>query len=101
MLRKGGWRKGAKLVGPPKEKLKQRALVIDGQALSLAIDPSCSHYLAELAMECTAVVCCRVSPDQKRAVGLGTWRAGCICMMDVDRSDEALAIGRWAVDGGR
>ncbi|CAN0299809.1 unnamed protein product, partial [Ectocarpus sp. 4 AP-2014] len=44
------------------------ALIIDGQALALATDPSCSKYLAELAMECSAVVCCRMSSDQKRAV---------------------------------
>ncbi|CAN0459298.1 unnamed protein product, partial [Hapterophycus canaliculatus] len=67
-LRKGRWRKGAHEVGPPKENQKPRALVIDGQALSLALDPICSRHFAELAMECTAVVCCRVSPDQKRAV---------------------------------
>lgn len=47
---------------------RPRALVIDGQALSLATDPCCRAYFAELAMECSAVVCCRVSPDQKRAV---------------------------------
>ncbi|CAM9921143.1 unnamed protein product, partial [Ectocarpus fasciculatus] len=54
--------------GVPRKEGRQRALIIDGQALTLAMDPACSKYFAELAMECAAVVCCRVSPDQKRAV---------------------------------
>lgn len=50
---------------PPR---RARALIIDGQALVLALAPSCRQALAALAMECAAVVCCRVSPDQKREV---------------------------------
>lgn len=50
--------------GPP----KPRALIIDGQALNIALAEPCRRPLAAFAMECAAVVCCRVSPDQKREV---------------------------------
>ncbi|CAM9420829.1 unnamed protein product, partial [Ectocarpus sp. 6 AP-2014] len=65
---KGGGGTGEDGGGVPRKGGRQRALIIDGQALSLAMDPACSKYFAELAMECEAVVCCRVSPDQKRTV---------------------------------
>ncbi|CAM9616533.1 unnamed protein product [Discosporangium mesarthrocarpum] len=47
---------------PPRE----RSLVIDGQSLILATHPGCRKELATFAMECSSVLCCRVSPDQKR-----------------------------------
>lgn len=53
---------------PRRHGARPRALIIDGHALTLAVEPTCRKFLAELAMECTAVVCCRVSPDQKREV---------------------------------
>ncbi|KAF8929007.1 hypothetical protein BGZ52_002656, partial [Haplosporangium bisporale] len=45
------------------------ALVIDGLALKFALeDPMCKDLLLELACQCTAVICCRVSPLQKAMV---------------------------------
>ncbi|GJJ73727.1 phospholipid-translocating ATPase [Entomortierella parvispora] len=60
--------------GGGRKKLIQRqsrntALVIDGLALKFALeDPACKELLVELACECSAVVCCRVSPLQKAMV---------------------------------
>ncbi|KAG0057743.1 hypothetical protein BGZ83_003641 [Gryganskiella cystojenkinii] len=48
---------------------RNTALVIDGLALKFALeDPVCKELLLELACECTAVVCCRVSLLQKAMV---------------------------------
>ncbi|OQR97796.1 phospholipid-transporting ATPase [Achlya hypogyna] len=41
------------------------ALVIDGEALELALKPSMKADLIGLAQFCVAVLCCRVSPAQK------------------------------------
>ena len=46
--------------------VKPRALVIDGPALMIAMDPSVKLYLLRFTQCCKAVVGCRVSPDQKR-----------------------------------
>ncbi|CAM9428880.1 unnamed protein product, partial [Choristocarpus tenellus] len=69
---------------------RDRALVIDGQSLILATHPSCRAELATFAMECKAVVCCRVSPDQKREV---------VAMVRENNSNaRTLAIGDGAND---
>lgn len=58
---------------------RARALIIDGQALIFALAPSSREPLASLATKCAAVVCCRVSPDQKREVRVLEWRwLGCM-----------------------
>ncbi|KAH6801981.1 aminophospholipid ATPase 3 [Perilla frutescens var. frutescens] len=44
------------------------ALVIDGKCLMYALDPSLRVMLLNLSLNCTAVVCCRVSPLQKAQV---------------------------------
>uniref|UniRef100_A0A2N9EC35 Phospholipid-transporting ATPase n=1 Tax=Fagus sylvatica TaxID=28930 RepID=A0A2N9EC35_FAGSY len=44
------------------------ALVIDGKCLMYALDPSLRVMLLNLSMNCTSVVCCRVSPLQKAQV---------------------------------
>ncbi|KAG6708401.1 hypothetical protein I3842_06G079200 [Carya illinoinensis] len=41
------------------------ALVIDGKCLMYALDPSLRVMLLNLSLNCTSVVCCRVSPLQK------------------------------------
>lgn len=49
------------------------ALVIDGKVLMYALDPSLRVMLLNLSLNCSAVVCCRVSPLQKaqvRSLGL-------------------------------
>ncbi|CAN4116247.1 unnamed protein product [Withania somnifera] len=44
------------------------ALVIDGRVLMYALDPSLRVMLLNLSLNCSAVVCCRVSPLQKAQV---------------------------------
>ncbi|KAG6650944.1 hypothetical protein CIPAW_06G078200 [Carya illinoinensis] len=44
------------------------ALVIDGKCLMYALDPSLRVMLLNLSLNCTSVVCCRVSPLQKAQV---------------------------------
>ena len=48
---------------------RPRALIIDGPALITAMaDNSLRAALLEFSVRCKAVVACRVSPDQKRAL---------------------------------
>jgi hypothetical protein len=58
-------------------------LVIDGAALAVALQPQHEDDLLALCKECSAVICCRVSPMQKAqvrgfvfcaAVGCAAWR---------------------------
>ena len=77
-----------------KRSLKPRALIIDGAALIVAMDPqrddNLKQQLLELTLQCKAVVCCRVSPDQKRQM---------VNMVKVGRPDvRTLAIGDGAND---
>ncbi|XP_042005369.1 phospholipid-transporting ATPase 3-like [Salvia splendens] len=44
------------------------ALLIDGKCLMYALDPSLRGMLLNFSLNCTAVVCCRVSPLQKAQV---------------------------------
>lgn len=44
------------------------ALVIDGKCLMYALDPSLRVLLLNLSLNCSSVVCCRVSPLQKAQV---------------------------------
>jgi phospholipid-transporting ATPase len=43
-------------------------LVIDGKCLMYALDPTLRVMLLNLSLNCTSVVCCRVSPLQKAQV---------------------------------
>ncbi|KAK8477308.1 hypothetical protein V6N13_090353 [Hibiscus sabdariffa] len=44
------------------------ALIIDGKCLMYALDPSLRTMLLNLSLNCSSVVCCRVSPLQKAQV---------------------------------
>lgn len=44
------------------------SLLIDGKCLMYALDPSLRSMLLHLSLNCSAVVCCRVSPLQKAQV---------------------------------
>lgn len=46
------------------------SLLIDGKCLMYALDPSLRSMLLNLSLNCSAVVCCRVSPLQKAQVSL-------------------------------
>ncbi|KAF0682476.1 Aste57867_25428 [Aphanomyces stellatus] len=47
---------------------KDSVIVIDGDALSLALLPSMRHMFVQVALKCRACICCRVSPKQKAEV---------------------------------
>lgn len=49
------------------------ALIIDGKCLMYALDPSLRVMLLNLSLNCSAVVCCRVSPLQKAQVRSCRW----------------------------
>ena len=44
------------------------ALVIEGESLKYALEPSNKRIMLELGCRCKAVICCRVSPLQKARV---------------------------------
>lgn len=44
------------------------AVIIDGEALKLALNPVIQHKFLLLCKQCRSVMCCRVSPSQKAAV---------------------------------
>ncbi|KAI9276277.1 hypothetical protein BY458DRAFT_506188 [Sporodiniella umbellata] len=50
------------------EELEPLAFVIDGKALSFALEKDIEKILFDLAVLCKAVICCRVSPLQKALV---------------------------------
>jgi len=50
---------------PPGTKL---ALIIDGKCLMYALEPALRVNLLNLSLNCSSVVCCRVSPLQKAQV---------------------------------
>jgi phospholipid-translocating ATPase len=72
-----GLNKIASLIGPPVTKGGRRiespgmkvdatfAVVIDGESLRYALEPSLKGLFLSLGTQCSAVVCCRVSPSQK------------------------------------
>lgn len=45
------------------------AMVIDGKALQIALRSDMREQFLRLAVNCAAVICCRVSPKQKALVG--------------------------------
>lgn len=65
------------------------ALVINGQSLVYALAPSCEHDFLELACMCKAVICCRVTPGQKKAV---------VDLVKTHKKAITLAIGDGAND---
>lgn len=44
------------------------ALIVDGKALEIALGSDVKKYFFYLAVNCTSVICCRVSPKQKALV---------------------------------
>lgn len=65
------------------------ALVINGQSLVYALAPSCERDFLELACMCKAVICCRVTPGQKKAV---------VDLVKTHKKAITLAIGDGAND---
>lgn len=65
------------------------ALVINGQSLVYALSPKCELEFLELACLCKAVICCRVTPGQKKAV---------VDLVKLRKKAITLAIGDGAND---
>lgn len=65
------------------------ALVINGQSLVHALSPSCELEFLELACLCKAVICCRVTPGQKKAV---------VDLVKTHKKAITLAVGDGAND---
>jgi phospholipid-translocating ATPase len=65
------------------------AMVIDGDTLRHALDPSIKELFLTLGAQCETVVCCRVSPAQKAAT---------VKMVKEGRNALTLAIGDGAND---
>lgn len=65
------------------------ALVINGQSLVFALSPKCELEFLELACMCKAVICCRVTPGQKKAV---------VDLVKTRKKAITLAIGDGAND---
>jgi phospholipid-translocating ATPase len=68
----GGLNKIASMTGPPPASDPSQiphqggfAVVIDGDTLRYALDPSLKGLFLNLGTQCDTVVCCRVSPAQK------------------------------------
>mmetsp|Transcript_23845 Transcript_23845/g.54238 ORF Transcript_23845/g.54238 Transcript_23845/m.54238 type:complete len:1202 (+) Transcript_23845:25-3630(+) len=68
---------------------RELALIVDGFCLQSALKPDNIHAFMALALRCTAVICCRVSPEQKGAVVRG--------VRDIEKA-ITLAIGDGAND---
>ncbi|EEB06884.2 P-type ATPase [Schizosaccharomyces japonicus yFS275] len=69
--------------------IEPMALVIDGKSLEYAMEKNLEQHFYELACECKAVICCRVSPLQKALV---------VQLVKRNSSDILLAIGDGAND---
>lgn len=65
------------------------ALVISGQSLVYALNPNCEKHFLDLACMCKAVICCRVTPGQKKAV---------VDLVKTHKKAITLAIGDGAND---
>jgi phospholipid-translocating ATPase len=61
---------GSQMVKLEKDPDAAFALVIDGKALTYALQDDMKHMFLNLATECASVICCRVSPRQKALVTL-------------------------------
>jgi magnesium-transporting ATPase (P-type) len=65
------------------------ALVITGQSLVHALTPKCEKEFLELACICKAVICCRVTPGQKKSV---------VDLVKTHKKAITLAVGDGAND---
>lgn len=65
------------------------ALVITGQSLVFALNGNCEKQFLELGCLCKAVICCRVTPGQKKAV---------VDLVKTHKKAITLAIGDGAND---
>lgn len=111
-----GLNKIASVLGPPNVNKKQKmvptsnfAVVIDGDSLRFALQPSLKQLFLSLGTQCAAVICCRVSPSQK-ALTVRLVKEGCNAMTlsigdganDVAMIQEAnVGIGLYGLEGSQ
>lgn len=116
-----GLNKIASVVGPPPTTSGGRimtagmnpavkfAVVIDGESLRYALEPSLKSLFLSLGTQCAAVICCRVSPSQKAST-VRLVKEGCNAMTlaigdganDVAMIQEAnIGVGLYGLEGSQ
>ncbi|KAL7420806.1 phospholipid transporting ATPase [Cryptotrichosporon argae] len=114
-----GLNKIASVLGPPPTKGARKiegaapqatfAVVIDGESLRYALQPSLKQLFLALGTQCAAVICCRVSPAQK-AQTVKLVKEGCNAMTlsigdganDVAMIQEAnVGVGLYGLEGSQ
>lgn len=60
--------KGNDLLAALNEKSESHSLIIDGKALTYALEDDMKDMFLDLAIGCVTVICCRSSPKQKALV---------------------------------
>ncbi|WRT67856.1 uncharacterized protein IL334_004830 [Kwoniella shivajii] len=116
-----GLNKIASVLGPPTTPGAKRAIksgmnsqatfavVIDGDSLRYALQPSLKSLFLSLGTQCSAVICCRVSPSQK-ALTVRLVKEGCNAMTlsigdganDVAMIQEAnVGVGLYGLEGSQ
>ncbi|KAL8113317.1 putative phospholipid-transporting ATPase 4 [Apium graveolens] len=82
---------GSRMMKQEKDPDAAYALIIDGKALTYALDDELKHQFLHLAVGCASVICCRVSPKQKALV---------VRLVKEGTGKTTLAIGDGANDVG-
>ncbi|WWD18544.1 hypothetical protein CI109_102997 [Kwoniella shandongensis] len=100
---------GGKIVNPGMNTGATFAVVIDGDSLRFALQPSLKGLFLSLGTQCAAVICCRVSPSQK-ALTVKLVKDGCNAMClsigdganDVAMIQEAnVGVGLYGLEGSQ
>ncbi|WWC88623.1 uncharacterized protein L201_003536 [Kwoniella dendrophila CBS 6074] len=98
-----------KIVNPGMDVSATFAVVIDGESLRYALQPSLKGLFLSLGTQCSAVICCRVSPSQK-ALTVRLVKEGCNAMTlsigdganDVAMIQEAnVGVGLFGLEGSQ
>ncbi|KAK1369102.1 Phospholipid-transporting ATPase [Heracleum sosnowskyi] len=82
---------GSQMIKQEEDPHAAYALIIDGKALTFALDDDLKHQFLHLAVSCASVICCRVSPKQKALV---------VRLVKEGTGKITLAIGDGANDVG-
>ncbi|WVW84748.1 hypothetical protein I302_106783 [Kwoniella bestiolae CBS 10118] len=98
-----------KIMNPGMDISATFAVVIDGESLRYALQPSLKGLFLSLGTQCSAVICCRVSPSQK-ALTVRLVKEGCNAMTlsigdganDVAMIQEAnVGVGLYGLEGSQ
>ncbi|WVF68924.1 hypothetical protein IAT40_003698 [Kwoniella sp. CBS 6097] len=100
---------GGKIINPGMNASATFAVVIDGESLRYALQPNLKSLFLNLGTQCSAVICCRVSPSQK-ALTVRLVKEGCNAMClsigdganDVAMIQEAnVGVGLYGLEGSQ